>query len=200
MKPLLIYIIYMNVFNTILPGILIAISDFIYVSSDNKTVAAFLFPLALITIIKTDSYLFTGKIGKIRLNFEGILKSLCILIGNILGLSILLLVDKSLCIDMIQYKLSLSYIDVFLKSVICGCLMYIAVSFTNDKKDFLLTILCVAGFIIGKCEHIIADIGYIFIAKDFNIDSLIFLIIVLIGNTVGAKFINFFIERTRYGT
>ena len=189
----------MNIFNVILPGILIAISDFIYVSSDNKIVAAFLFPLALITIIKTNSYLFTGKIGKIKLNFEGILKSLYILFGNILGLSILLLADKSLCTSMVQYKLSLPYIEVFFRSVMCGCLMYIAVSFTNNKIDFLLTVLCVAGFIIGKCEHIIADIGYIFISKIFNIDSLIFLFIVLIGNTVGAKLINFFIERTRYG-
>ena len=63
---------------------------------------------------------------------------------------------------MVQYKLSLPYIEVFFRSVMCGCLMYIAVSFTNNKTDFLLTVLCVAGFIIGKCEHIIADIGYIF--------------------------------------
>ena len=198
MKPLFIYIIYMNIFNTVLPGILIAISDFIYVSSDNKTVAAFLFPLALITIIKTNSYLFTGKIGKIKLDFNGIKESLYILFGNILGLTLLLLADKSLCTTMIEYKLSLPYIETFLKSIICGCLMYIAVSFTNKKTDFMLTILCVAGFILGKCEHIIADIGYIFVAKQFDLKVLVFLFIVLFGNIIGAKLINFFVKRIKY--
>ena len=47
------------------------------------------------------------------------------------------------------------------------------------------------------CYIMIFVIGYIFISKIFNIDSLIFLFIVLIGNTVGAKLINFFIERTK---
>lgn len=188
----------MNIFNVILPGILIAISDFIYINSDNKLIAAFLFPLALITIIKTDSYLFTGKIGKIKLDYSGIKESLYILFGNILGLSILLLADKSLCTSMVEYKLSLPYVETFLKAMICGSLMYMGVSFTNNKTDFLLTILCVAGFIIGKCEHIIADIGYVFVAKQFDIKVLIFLLIVLTGNIVGAKLINFFVERIRH--
>ena len=187
----------MNIFNVILPGILIAISDFIYINSDNKLVAAFLFPLALITIIKTDSYLFTGKIGKIRLDFNGVKDSLYILFGNILGLTLLLLANKSLCTSMLEYKLSLSYVETFLKAIMCGSLMYIAVSFTNKKTDFLLTVLCVAGFIIGKCEHIIADIGYVFVAKHFDLKVLIFLLIVLAGNIVGAKLINFFVERIR---
>ena len=47
----------------ILAGVLIATADYIYINASNRTVAAFLFPLALICIMKSGAYLYTGKIG-----------------------------------------------------------------------------------------------------------------------------------------
>ena len=75
---------------------------------------------------------------------------------------------------------------VIINAFLCGVLMYIAVYIYKEKKTIAGILFCVPTFIICGFEHVIADVYYFVAANVINKDSLIFLFIVLIGNTCGA--------------
>lgn len=68
----------------------------------------------------------------------------------------------------------------------CGILMYIAVDIYKNKNSILGIFLAVPVFILSGFEHSIANIGYFSIANMFSIDVIIFILISILGNSVGA--------------
>ena len=181
----------------VLAGVLIATADFIYINASDRTVAAFLFPLALICIIKSGAYLYTGKIGSVKKSPESIADMIMILIGNMIGLMILLFVPPKEAFEtFVISKMAVDPYNVVIKGFFCGVLMYLAVSYTDGGKNFLVTILCVAAFLIGGCEHSIADLGYIYLSR-IRIDTpevFKFFLCVLAGNTIGSITTRFLIS------
>ena len=182
---------------SVLAGFLIGVADYIYINSQDRIVAAFLFPLALICIIKSGAYLYTGKIGSVKKSPESIADMIMILIGNAIGLMILLFVPPTDVFEtFVISKMAVDPQNVVLKGFFCGVLMYLAVSYTDGGKNFLVTILCVAAFLIGGCEHSIADLGYIYLSRA-RIDTpevFKFFIHVLVGNTIGSLTTRFLIS------
>ena len=180
---------------SVLAGFLIGVADYIYINSQDRIVAAFLFPLALICIIKSGAYLYTGKIGSVKKSPESIADMLMILIGNMIGLMILLFVPPTEVFEtFVISKMAVDPQNVIIKGFFCGVLMYLAVSYTDGGKNFLVTILCVAAFLIGGCEHSIADLGYIYLSKIATLEAFVFFIYVLVGNTIGAITMRFLIS------
>lgn len=176
----------------ILAGVLIATADYVYINASNRTVAAFLFPLALICIIKSGAYLYTGKIGSVGMSLVGVADMAVILLGNAIGLIVLLLVPRSETFESFMVlKMTADPWSVFMKGFFCGALMYLAVFYTDGGRSFLVTIMCVAAFLIGGCEHSIADLGYIYLSRMFTLEALKFFLCVLAGNTVGSLAIRF---------
>ena len=172
---------------SVLAGFLIGVADYIYINSQDRIVAAFLFPLALICIIKSGAYLYTGKIGSVKKSPESIADMIMILIGNMIGLMILLFVPPTEAFEtFVISKMAVDPQNVIIKGFFCGVLMYLAVSYTDGGKNFLVTILCVAAFLIGGCEHSIADLGYIYLSKIATLEAFVFFIHVLVGNTIGS--------------
>ena len=68
----------------------------------------------------------------------------------------------------------------------CGFLMYIAVDIYKQKQNIIGILCCIPAFIIAGFEHSIADMFYICNAHIFNMKTLIFILIVIIGNAMGA--------------
>lgn len=64
-------------------------------------------------------------------------------------------------------------------------LIYSAVACFKKNKDYMVPV-CVTGFILFGGEHCIADLCYALAASTFSIDILLFLIVVTIGNSIGA--------------
>ena len=64
--------------------------------------------------------------------------------------------------------------------------MYLAVAIWKDKKSTLTIFFCVPVFILSGFEHSIADLFYFFAAGEWNGKGILFLLIVLLGNTVGG--------------
>lgn len=118
-------------------GILISAGGTIYLSIENKLIAAVLFSVALLTICYLGANLYTGKINYLVSNHYSnyYLQYLLIVIcGNLVGtilcaqfISImnpnLVMKAKYLC----DAKLSLSFPQTLIAAVFCGIMMYCAV-------------------------------------------------------------------------
>jgi formate/nitrite transporter FocA (FNT family) len=68
--------------------------------------------------------------------------------------------------------------------------MYIAVNGYKTIKDsvgkYLVVFLCVTVFILSSYEHCIANMYYFTIAGAWNLNTIIYLLVMILGNSVGA--------------
>lgn len=178
-----------------LAGIMIAIGGTVLLSCQNGIIGACFFTIALLVICYRGYSLYTGKIGFIAVShtkkdFSVLLTGL---LGNVIGTLLCGLAVNYALPDraakatlMCAAKLESDLFCVFIKAIFCGILMYIAVAVYKEQKSPLAIFFCVPVFIISGFEHSIADMYYFFVAKSFSPQMLIFLIVVLLGNTVGG--------------
>ena len=182
-----------------LAGICISFGGTVYTLSSNKIIGSVFFCVALLTICYMQLSLYTGKIGFLVENHSknDIVEILCCLLGNIAGvvsIGSLWPFDTQLvltCQEMVTGKLSTSLYITFINAVMCGILMYIAVWIYKYKHNIVGILFCVPTFILSGFEHSIADIFYIAAAKEYTLTSIIFVLLVLLGNTVGSMLFSF---------
>ena len=171
------------ILSSILAGIMVAIGTIVYLNSQSM-LGAFLFAIGLLTILHFKLDLFTGKIPYIK-NYKELPYILMVLIGNVLGCCILFAFPSSLAIQHLELQLTLHPLVVFIKSMLCNVLIYIAVE-VYKRNDIITVILSVATFIVAGFDHSIARICLIISARVFNIDVLLYIIIVIVGNALGG--------------
>jgi formate transporter len=192
-----------NLIKSIMSGILVGIGGIVYVSSSDKVIGAILFSFALILIVSKEYNLFTGKVGYLLPYEKGQAKSLSITLGgNLLGVvfvsSLFLMSGKSNILAqaemLTRYKLNQLWYETLVLAIFCGFMMYLAVDsyrkIKNQGAALLVVIFAVVIFIIAGFEHSIADMVYITLSKSFTFEALIFIVIVIIGNTIGAVILN----------
>ena len=187
----------MNKFlNGISAGITISIGCSVYLACPNKYVGAVLFSVALLTTCFRGYSLFTGKIGYMINNHkkEDFSVLLWGLLGNIVAVTCFGLlisvalpntssVAKSLCEAKLETQ---NLLQVFIKAIFCGILMFIAVSTYKENNTIVGILFAIPTFILAGFEHSIADIGYFAIANIISFKTILFILIVLIGNTLGS--------------
>lgn len=149
---------------------------------------AILFSIGLLTILNMNFKLFTGSVGYIK-TIEDVKMNAVILLGNIIGACGILLFPQATAISIISTKLLAPLHLVFIKGIICGIFIYTAVSCYKQGKDYMV-LTSVVGFIMFGAEHCIADLCYALAAGVFSIDILLFLIVTVIGNSIGALLID----------
>ena len=189
----------------ILAGIMIGIGGTIYLSLDNKVIGSFLFSIGLLMICMYNMNLYTGKIGYVVVNKKSYLIELLLtLIGNFIGTYIIALgmlnsrfssiSDKAKIIcDM---KLNDNLISILILSSLCGVLMYIAVN--NYKKHstsigkYMGIFMCVMVFILSGFEHSVANMFYFSVAKLLSWNTLLYILVMVIGNSLGAILISLY--------
>ena len=186
-------------------GIMIGIGGTIYLSVSNQVVGTILFAIGLLTICVYKMNLYTGMIGYILENKLGYLKTLIFtLLGNLLGtiITALLILNTRIANisirarEMVIIKISDNYLSIFILSVFCGILMYIAVNNFKKGEDsiikYLSIFICVVVFILCGFEHCIANMYYISLAKAWSFKSAISMLFMIFGNSVGAIIMAFF--------
>ena len=184
-------------------GFLVGIGGILYISAQSQIVGSILFSFALILIVSRGYYLFTGKIGYLLPYEKGYAKMIGkTLLGNVLGVlfiaGLFLLSGKDIAITqaetLVSYKLDQTWYQTLVLAIFCGFMMYLAVDsyhkIKNDISALAIVIFAVVIFIISGFEHSIADMVYFTIARSFSFQSLLFIIIVLIGNMIGSVFLN----------
>ena len=192
-------------FKGIYAGMMIGIGGTVYLSISNSIIGAMFFSVGLLTICIYKMNLYTGMIGYIienKLNY--IVTLLLTLIGNFIGTMITSLLVLNTRIANISVrakeisaiKINDNYLSIFILSIFCGMLMYIAVNTFKKEKDsivrYLAIFICVIVFILSGFEHCIANMYYISLAKLWSLKAVLSILIMILGNSVGSIFIAIF--------
>ena len=186
-------------------GFMIGIGAIAFLSLENKVLGSFFFSIGLLTICMYAMNLYTGKVGYILITkIEYIYELLLGLLGTfmrtfILGKLILLTRVSNInekALSLVNIKLNDNLLSIFILSIFCGILMYIAVN--NYKKvgteigKYIGIFMCVMTFILCGFEHCIANMAYITIANAWSWKALLYVLIMILGNSFGAILIAYF--------
>lgn len=191
----------------ILSGIYVTVAAttflIVYNLTHNKLIAALLFSFALLLIVNKGYYLYTGKIGYLLPYYKGASSIISVtIIGNIIGIigtGLLIRISNmgdivKLASEMVDIKFSSTWYQSLILSIFCGILMYTAVDgfgrIKNDLSKNLIVIFSVIIFLVLGFDHSIANFAYLILAGRFSITILGYLIIMLIGNAIGAILMN----------
>lgn len=191
-----------NLCRGICAGILISLGGGIFLACEEKIIGAMFFSLALVCICMLGYTLYTGKIcyisdspDKAKVN-----ELLFGLLGNIIGTAICGIAVKYALPSIFEAATKLwanklsgqVWWQTLIRAAFCGMLVYLSVEIYKKKNTPLGIILCIPSFILSGYEHSIADMFY-YAASDFNAaelgKSLLFLILVVIGNSIGGLII-----------
>lgn len=193
----------------VLAGIAIGIGGWLYLKtreiSHNFVLASFLFSIGLILICNFGFFLYTGKICYLFKKENAgqkpiyLIQLLVGIIGNYLGALLMGTIYKlvnsvpEFVYQMIDAKVNCPIGKLLVLGIFCGMLIYFAVEgfakIENQFGKYVVLILCVAGFIICGFEHCIANMFYLSIDHSFTVKSVLSILMVVIGNSIGGLFI-----------
>lgn len=194
----------------IMAGLYIGIAGLVYLSVSNKIVGSFLFGTGLLMVVSKGYFLYTGKIGYLLPYEKGFTKMILLtILGNVVGIASvgilflftgkqdMILLSETLVIN----KLAYGPIQALASAIFCGMLMYTGVhgykSIENPIIKVLIVILSVMIFILAGFEHSIANLLYVVLARAFRLKTLIYVLIWLFGNLIGAVILNLFEEKIK---
>lgn len=177
--------------SSVYAGAMIGIGGIIYLSMENKILGSLFFSFGLSTIVTQGFHLYTGRIGFIKKPKE-LLDMAIVVIGNYVGalLMAMLAIAAKLPIDsskLAAAKLDKSAGTIFLLSVFCGIMMYLAIDNYNKSRNIIFVIAAVMIFMLSGFEHSIADMFYFDFACSFNVKTFGYICVIVIGNGVGSK-------------
>ena len=176
-----------------LAGVMIGFGGVIYLMCANKMVGALLFSFGLLTIVCQGFALYTGRVGYFReYGWASILTTIA---GNFLGTW---LVARGFALTrhtvdiaaVVAPKLADSSLSIFLLSIGCGAMMYLAVDSFRKSKSWLFVVMPIVIFILSGFEHSIANMFYLSLAGEWGVDALRITAIALVGNGIGSWMIN----------
>ncbi|MDO4574614.1 MAG: formate/nitrite transporter family protein [Planctomycetia bacterium] len=163
--------------NSVLAGVAIGIAGTVNLSVENRYLGAALFGFGLFLILCYSFKLYTGAVGylvcqKRWFAYLGFL--LNILLGNLVGTFLVgWSMRQTRCVGVVEravatcdVKLADGGVSLFILSLFCGILMYIAVESFRRKGELpdlfraMLVFLCVMIFILSGFEHCIANAFY----------------------------------------
>ena len=141
-----------------------------------------------------------GKVGYLYLDhsranlsvtFSGLLGNLCgtLLMGLLIGAALPQLPETAAAAC--EKRLLQLPLQTLLRGFFCGILMYVAVWIYREKQSLTGIFFCIPVFVLSGFEHSIADMFYFALAGLYNGKSIIFLLLVLLGNSLGGMFIPF---------
>ena len=174
--------------SSILGGILISIGGMACLLSEYKFIGALIFAVGLFGIMTYKLGLYSGKIGYVLDNPPVFLLDILLtIIGNFIGCLMMgLAFPLEEAVAACEARLLVDPLTVLFKGICCGILVFIAVDQYKKKGSYLALFICIPAFIIAGFEHSIADMFFFCSAGIFTLDSLIFILIVILGNAIGC--------------
>lgn len=181
-------------------GLAISIGGTVYLSVDNKIIGSLLFAVGLYAIVLNGLFLYTGKVGYLvdqsdKIEYLGLLAITWL--GNLAGtwigavavLNTRIQGIRENAVGICETKLADGPLSIFLLAIFCGILMYIAVDGFREKENPLILFICVSVFILSGFEHCIANMFYFSIAGAWSLKTIVYLIIMTVGNSLGGMVI-----------
>ena len=189
-----------KILNGVSAGLMVSIGCAVFLASEEKVVGSILFTVALLVICFRGYSLYTGKIGFMPFSHkkEDFSVLLLGLLGNAIGMIVFgLLISVALpnlkekAIIICSAKLTQDWYQTVIRGLFCGVLMFIAVYVYKENKSIVAIIFAIPTFILCGFEHSVADIGYFAVANMFSFEIVLFIILVVIGNTIGSMILPF---------
>lgn len=185
----------------IMAGAFIAMGGVVYLSLNNKIVGAFMFSLGLFAVCTLKYNLFTGKVGYLFCNDVKTYLPWCLMVwvGNLIGSIIVAelvrltrvapgIIEKST--KLVQVKADDTLISLFVLGIFCNIMVVHAVDqYLNNPHEigkYLGIVMSIMVFILCGFEHCIADMFYIQMARMWNSQTIIALIVITLGNVLGG--------------
>lgn len=177
-----------------LAGLLISLGATAFLTVDNKTVGALLFSIGLTAVILLEANLYTGKIGYVNSKAK-LVSAALILIQNLLVALVCGLIfystKNNICENLWLNKLTKSWYEFLFDSIGCGICIYLSVELYKKTGSIFVIVLGVLVFILSGFEHCIADIFYLSASMSFDLKSILYILIAIIGNSIGSLLIRF---------
>ena len=184
---------------SILAGMMIGLGAIVYLSV-GEIAGAFMFSLGLLTILHYKFALFTGKAGGLAtgaISPKGLAQ---IYLGNAFGTCIIAFIVQAVsrfgplvsqAQRIVETRTANFWYENLLLGVLCGILMFIAVG--SYEKIPILTMMCVATFILIGANHCVADMFYFWVgaADETVLLGLVALVWTSLGNIIGCNIIPF---------
>lgn len=179
------------IIKSLLAGVLIGLGCLVNVVCTNKIIGAFLFSLGLLSVIIQQMNLYTGKVGYIsRSTAKGLIPMFLL---NAIGiaatdfLASLTRLDVSNVQSIVTTKLNDGYLSIFILSIGCGAMMYLAVDNYKKNNHPLIVIMPIMFFILCGFEHCVANVGYFAMAHTpITPDLCLRVAIMVVGNGLGS--------------
>ena len=182
-----------------LAGVMISIGGTIYLMLDRSPLGAFLFAIGLFMICVNGYNLYTGKIGYLVNNkLKYLIELIITLLGNLIGtissgyvLSLTRIGEtlRERASIICNIKLDDSLLSIFILSVFCGILMYLAVDLykkVNNFGKYIAVFICVTVFILCGFEHCVANMYYFSVANMWDVKTILYVYVMVMGNSVGS--------------
>ncbi len=177
-------------------GLAIAMGGVIFLSCENKVVGSFLFSLGLISVLVFGFNLYTGKVCNVDF-LKKPLTLLLIWVGNLVGamIPVILTYNKlsEVATASAANRLSKPLYQAFLDGIFCGFCIAVAVKGYAKAEGigkFLIVVLGVMMFILAGAEHCVADMFYLVVGRGEVLSTIVFLLVVTAGNTVGGALLS----------
>lgn len=172
-------------------AILISLGNYALLKLGNP-IGPVIFALGLLGVCYMGQNLFTGKCGfffadKMKVSTLLIILIVNLLAGYLMGLAYSITdidVYKNAIVKVATWDLSIAF---FIKSILCGIIMYIAV-FMYKKGTALGIIYGIPLFIFSGFQHCIANIVTMGVARTFHLS----IIICILGNFIGSLLMWYF--------
>lgn len=190
--------------SAILAGVLIGIGGTVNLSVGGIA-GSLLFAVGLFSIVVFGLNLFTGKVGYLLEQPVTYLMDLVVIwCGNLIGTYLTGLAVRHTRIyekigqpekvgAIVDAKLSDGMLSIFILSIFCGLLMYIAVDTykknSNPISQVVAIFVPVSVFILSGFEHVVANMFYFSLANIWNVQALLLILVMTIGNSLGALLI-----------
>ena len=184
----------------VMAGFFVSIGGPAFLSIENRVVAALFFTTGLFAISNYGFNLFTGKVCYLLDNGPGYLWDLALIwLGNLggtliatalLGLTRVHPALAETAAPLVAAKLGDGLLSVFVLSVFCNVLIFIAVDGYRIIPDalgkYLALFLGVAVFAISGFEHCVANMYFISLTGSWSADAVLFIIVNTVGNSLGG--------------
>ena len=184
----------------VMAGFFVSIGGTAFLSIENRVVAALFFTTGLFAISNYGFNLFTGKVCYLLDNGPRYLWDLALIwLGNLggtliatalLGLTRVHPALAETAAPLVAAKLGDGLLSVFVLSVFCNVLIFIAVDGYRIIPDalgkYLALFLGVAVFAISGFEHCVANMYYFTMGGARSGRAVLYLLVMTVGNAVGG--------------
>lgn len=189
--------------SAVIAGMMIGTGGVVFLVQENPVIGSFLFSIGLLTVLAFQLQLYTGKIGYLVFQKPVYLVELGITwIGNFMGTFLVAMLVRNTrlfagigerAMTIVSIKLGDGLLSIFILSIFCGMLMFIAVDIFRNIEGAMLKfagiVLPVMVFILSGFEHVVANMFYFSLMDVWSGRTLLFILVMTLGNSLGGMLI-----------